>query len=240
MSLIFDGHDLSELFYVGDPEITILNALPDLRDVPGRDGSAYVGTRYGNSNVTFTLSLEGGASERRDALSLLGMWLNVSEPKKLVLPDTPDRYYLAVPDSSLSLSRAIDADMAKVSFAIVDPVAYGREMKFTVSSGGSVTFNVAGTYKAKPVINASAAVRSGTSLVWGLLLDSSKHIRVATGSSSSRVVKFDCLNRVCTVANSVTLPTLTSDWLEFEPGTHTIQNDQGTGSCEVSYIERWL
>ena len=238
--LIFNGHDLSEMFDVGEPEITILKSTPDLRDVPGRDGSVFAGSRLGASVVTFQISIEGDASYRRNAFSTLGMWLAVDEPKKLVLPDTPDLYYMAVPNDSLSLNRAIGAEVTKVSFTLVDPIAYGREVTVTVPSSGSVTFNVGGTYKASPVITASSAVRSGSSLVWGLLLDSHDHLRVVTGSSSSRAIVLDCSSRTCTLAGAVTLPTLTSDWFELEPGVHTIQNDQGSGSSTVKYIERWL
>lgn len=238
--LIFNGHDLSELFDVGEPEITILDATPDLREVPGRDGSVFAGSRLGVSVVSFQIAVSGEAAARRNALSTLGLWLAVDEPKPLVLPDTPDWYYMAIPNDGLALKRAIGAEVSTVSFTLVDPIAYGREVSITVPSSGSVTFRVDGTYKAKPTITASAAVRSGTSLVWGLLLDNGDHLRVTTGSSSSRAITLDCANRVCTLAGAVVLPTLTSDWFELEPGVHTIQNDQGSGSCTVKYRERWM
>ena len=43
MSLIYDGHDFSTLFVYGDPQITILDAKPDTRDVSGRNGAATLG-----------------------------------------------------------------------------------------------------------------------------------------------------------------------------------------------------
>lgn len=244
MSVIFDGHDFSELFYVGDPEITIANSIPDLRDVSGRDGSMFVGSRFGNSNVAFTLALEGDAYTRRCALSVLASWLDVDEPKKLVLPDTPDRYYLAVPDAALELKRAIGAELTKVSFALVDPVAYGREVEITVPSGSSIKFNVNGSYKTYPIITASSAVRDSTSLVWGVKLDGDKFIHIATGSASATLVEIDCGARTSTITSSKTvkLPTLNplSDWLYFEPGIHTLLMDEGTGAATVKYRERWL
>lgn len=239
-SVIFDGHDLSELCYIGNPEITILNSIADMRDVSGRDGSIHVGSRFGNSTVTFAFAIYGTAHERRDALSTLGMWLDVDEPKKLVLPDTPDWYYLAVPSDSVELNRAIGAEHASLTFSLVDPIAYGREVSFTVPSGGSVTFNVAGTYKTKPRISCASAVRNSGALVWGLRLDSQDILQVDTGSSSARSVSIDCDKRTCIVNSSASLITLESDWLEFEPGTHTLSMEYGTGAATVEYVERWV
>ncbi len=238
-SVIFDGHDLSELFDIGNPEITIANAMPDMRETSGRNGSIFVGTKYGNSTVKFAFAINGSPDERRDALSILGMWLNVDEPKKLVLPDTPDRFYMAVPKGAITLNRAIGAEHASLTFELVDPVAYGREVEFTVPSGGSVTFNVAGTFNAKPRITASA-VRNSSALVWGLLLDDDGFIQVDTGSDSARTLSIDCDRRTCIVNDEASLITLDSDWLEFAPGTHTLEMEYGTGAATVRYYERWL
>ena len=109
MTLSFDGHDIESLFVCGDPEISILNAKPDLREVSGRNGAAFVGLTYGTSTISFAIAVQGSASERRAAFSTLGKWLDVDEPKRLVMPDTPDRFYLAVPNAPLKLERAIGA-----------------------------------------------------------------------------------------------------------------------------------
>lgn len=239
--VIYDGHAFSELFDVGNPEISILNSMPDLRDVPGRNGSMFVGSRFGNSTVKFAIAAHGSADVRRDKFSTLGTWLAVDEPKKLVLPDTPDRYYMAVPSGSLDLNRAIGDEHASITFALVDPVAYGREVSYTVPSGGSLTFNVGGTFKTYPKVTANA-VRNASSLVWGLRLDDGDYLHVKTGNSSAQLVEIDCDERTSTITASktVNLPTLDSDWLCFAPGTHTLVMDNGTGAATVTFRERWL
>ena len=108
MSLTFNGHDLTTLFSCGDPEITILDAHPDTREVSGRNGAAFIGMTYGVATVAFTIAAIGDAATRRGSFSTLGQWLKVDEPKALVLPDTSDRYYLAVPSGALGLTRGID------------------------------------------------------------------------------------------------------------------------------------
>ena len=239
MSLIFDGHDFSTLFVWGDPQITILNAKPDTREVSGRNGAAFVGMTYDVSTVAFTIAALGDAETRRVALSTLGQWLMVDEPKPLYLPDTPDRYYLAVPGAGLDLTRGIGGEMAQVSFTLVDPVAYGDTQTASLPSGGSVSVNVNGTAPTYLNVVATSAVRNSSAQVWGVQLDSVDYVHVATGSSSARKVEIYSEERICKVQDALTLPTLDSDWLKLEPGTHTIAMDYGTGAATLSWVERW-
>lgn len=239
MTLSFDGHDLESIFTCGDPEISILNATPDLRDVGGRHGSAFAGLTYGNSTVAFTIAAIGTALERRNALSTLGSWLMVSEPKQLVLPDTPDRYYLAVPSGPLELQRGIGSEIAKVTFTLTDPTAYGETKTVSLPSASSIQINVNGTAPTYLNVLANSAVRNSSALVWGVKVDNQDFAHVATGSSSARKVEIYCADRVCKLQNAITLPTLDSDWLELEPGTHTVTMDYGTGAATLSWVERW-
>lgn len=239
MSLIFDGHDFSTLFVWGDPQITILNAKPDTREVSGRNGAAFVGMTYDVSTVAFTIAALGDAETRRVALSTLGQWLMVDEPKPLYLPDTPDRYYLAIPGAGLELTRGIGGEMAQVTFTLVDPVAYGDTQTASLPSGGSVSINVNGTAPTYLNVVADSAVRNSSAQVWGVQLDSVDYVHVATGSSSARKVEIYSEERICKVQDALTLPTLDSDWLKLEPGTHTIAMDYGTGAATLSWVERW-
>lgn len=239
MTLSFDGHDLSGLFECGDPDISILNAKPDLREVSGRNGAAFVGLTYGTSTVSFVIAAQGSASERRAAFSTLGKWLDVDEPKRLVLPDTPDRYYLAVPSGPLELSRALGTETATVTFELTDPVAYGTYKTESLESGGSKSITVGGTARTFLRVVANSAVRNSSSLVWGVKVDDADFVHVATGSSSSRKVEIDSQNRTCKVANALALPTLDSTWLELAPGSHTVVMDNGTGAAVLYWYERW-
>lgn len=239
MSLIFDGHDFSTLFIWGEPAISILNAQPDTRDVSGRNGAAFVGMKYGVSTVSFSLAVLGDAESRRVALSTLGEWLMVDEPKPLYLPDTPDRYYLAVPNGVLDMTRGIGGELTKVTFTLTDPVAYGDSKTIALASGGTVTINVNGTAPTYLDVSSTAAVRDGSALVWGVRVDDLDFVHVATGSSSARSVVIDGTNRVCKVQGALTMPTLDSDWLMLEPGTHEITMDYGTGAATLDWVERW-
>ena len=102
-----------------------------------------------------------------------------------------------------------------------------------------MTFNVDGTYKAAPVITANAT-RNASSLVWGLRLDEGDYLHIATGSASARPITANCGERTLSVNGSVAIPTLDSDWLELEPGVHTLRMDNGTGAATVTWRDRWL
>lgn len=237
-SVIFDGHDLSELFAIGDPSITVFESRVKYDQSDNRNGSVVLGRVWGNGSVTFSIGNPGSMSERRDKMSTLAVWLDVDEPKKLVLPDTPGRYYMAVPSGAVTPIRHYNGEVSQLTFVITDPIAYGRECSVTVPSGGSVTFNVGGTAATRPRITASA-VRNASSQVWGIRLDEGDFVHVATGSSSARAVVLDCEDRTLTVQGAAALPTLDSDWLVLEPGEHVLRMDNGSGAATVTYIERW-
>ena len=80
MTLSYDGHDLESLFICGEPELSILNAKPDFANTTARNGNAFIGMRYGESTVAFTIVATGTAAERRGKFSTLGSWLMVDAP----------------------------------------------------------------------------------------------------------------------------------------------------------------
>lgn len=235
--ITYDGHDLATLFICGAPEISILNRTGTKVDAGAANSSHVVGMRWGDSTVSFQITALGDAFERRNRFSQLGAWLDVDGPRELVLPDTPDRFYMAIPEGTVQLKRHFGAESALLKFTLTDPVAYGEERTVTVPSGGSLTFEVGGTYPASPVVTATATPDLSTAL-WGLTVDGSAFIRVELDDEGIPV-SIDCLNRTCTVSGSAALPTLASDWLTLAPGRHTLAM-LGEGAAAVTYRERWL
>lgn len=241
MNLTYNGHDFSTLCVYGDPELSILNSIPDNREVSGRNGTAFIGMTYGVSTVTFSLAVTGTASERRAKLSTLGQWLKVDEPKALYLPDTPDRYYLAVPDGSLDLERGIKGEMTKLTFTLTDPVAYGAEKTVNIPSSGSATFTVGGTAPTMPYNAAAQSVTPDSSTkLYGLRLDDGDVFCVGANTTNAITVSnLDMWKRTVYVNSALSLPTLPSDWFSMQPGSHTIRNYLGTGQFVLKYRERW-
>lgn len=239
MTLIYDGHDLELLAMCGNPHFTFAPFDPRIEEMQSADGAKVIGSRVGAASVEFTCAVFGSASERRAKLSTIASWLDVDEPRQLVLPDTPDWYYLAVPSGGFDIEANVNPYIFEIAFTLTDPIAYGALKSATVPSGGSVSITVGGTAAAKPTITGAAAVRNSSSLVWGIRLDEGKFVHVATGSSASRQVVVNCDERTCTVTGAAALPTLDSDWLALVPGTHTLRMDAGTGAATVTWRERW-
>lgn len=238
--MIFDGHDLNSLFVVSRPTFETFAPNRSFQDVLGRDGTVYMGGSLIGGNISVKLSvIRKTPAQRREDLSTLFMWLDVDEPKWLVMDDQPDISYKAIPSGDMPIDSFTNADSVVVNFRLLEAAAYGDTVTKTVPSGGSITFTVDGTYPTKPTITANAA-RDGSSQVWGLKLDNGAFLHVATGSASARDVVLDCENRTLTIQGSVALPTLDSDWFELSPGTHTLVMDKGTGTATVTYKERWL
>lgn len=239
MSLYFNGKNLETLFTIGDQQFSVLNSVVTSIDVPGRDGTIVRERTFGPSSVSFTIAKKGTVEERRQAFSTLGQWLNVTEPKNLQLPGST-LYYKAVPSGTVDIERTMDADVATLTFDIVDPAAYGQTKTATVPSGGNVSITVGGTYPTYPTIAASAAVRDSSSKTWGVRKQTGEYLCVDTGSDSSRAINFNGSTRKCTVAGATKVPTITSTWFSLPPGTHTITNHLGSGATTITWVERWL
>lgn len=238
---VYDGVDLASTFEVLEVEIpAIAPVTADLRQAAGLDGAAFAGSKLGPLEITVTARIATAIIDPRD---IQRTWADAvaairkTEPKPLYLVEGRYRNAILVEDTPLEF--ATYSATGKLKFACPDPVSFGTSRSVTVPSGGSVTFEVGGTYPAAPYISASA-VRDSSSQVWGLRLDSADFIHVATGSASARAVRIDCAKRTLTVASAAKLPTLDSDWLSLPPGSHTLQMDNGTGAATVTFAERWL
>lgn len=238
---IFNGYDLSRRFAVGNLERRLASFANDYETVPGRPGAVHLNTAPALVVIALRLThVGGGRRERHEALVELAAALAVDSPAPLALSVDEGLYYMASPDGDIDIERYMHADSMVVQFLALDPVRYGEQQSATVPSGGSVTFRVGGTYRTAPLISATAAVRNASSGVWGIRLDEGDFVHVATGSAAARAVAIDNAARTATVTGSVVVPTLDSDWLELEPGEHTLRNDQGTGAATVTWVERWL
>ncbi len=238
-SPVFDGHDLGLVGICGDPQVTVFDADSKYEESPAMRGSYLLSRRWAKTQVAFSIWVEGGADERRDKLSTLASWLDVSEPCKLVLPDTPDRYYLAVPSGSLSLKRYFGAEQGQLTFTLTDPAAFGATKSVTLASSGLLYVVVGGTCPTKPIITAAAAKRSAYNNAWGISLDGEDLLKVSLPSSTAVNLEIDCNDRICTVDGAISLVTLDSDWFELTPGKHAFVNNYGTGASTITWTERW-
>lgn len=240
--ITYDGHQLDTLGICGEPEITTASFAPDLRDSQSFDGSRFIGSHIAACTVMFKMAIIGDDNERRTKLSTLAQWLHVDEPKALVLPDSSSWYYLAVPSAGFTPERHIDGEVVELSFTLTDPVAYGEERTITIPSGGSANVTIGGTAAAMPYIASAQSVTPNSSTkLYGLRLDDGDIFCLTTGGTGAFTInRLDMGERVVYVNSALTLPTLDSDWFVLTPGTHKLQNHQGSGQLVLKYRERWL
>ena len=239
-TVIFDGHRINDRFFVGEADVGLPEFAPRTEDREFADGSRVRGMRIGCPEITIQLvakPIRGRVA--RESLSELMTWLHVDGPRPLSLSADRGPWRMCVPNGAPQMVDVEWEDRVTVAFLQVEPALYGERRSVTVPSGGTVTFVVGGDYPTKPTISSDAATRDSSTQQWGLRLDDGDVMRVKVPVSTASTVRMDCDARTCAVNGTTTIPTLQSDWFEFEPGEHTIRNDQGGGACVVSWYERW-
>lgn len=242
MTLSYNGQNLETLFICGDPQISILNSTPKLNDSDSMNGTMFMGMRYGVSTVSFTVVALGTAAERRDKFSTLGKWLMVTEPKKLILPDATDRYYLAVAQGALDLQRGFDGEYATLTFTLTDPIARSNTVKSATSVDGVASFTVGGTAPTYVKVTAESALPSGTNNYWGVKKTSNSSIGMTAdigASTTARTVVIDSEARTFRVGAGFIAMAISSDWMTYDPGSCKMYRNYGTGEFTVEWRDRW-
>ena len=234
-TVTFDGHDLTADYIASNLGVALLPRSLGSVDVPGRDGSLYTGARLASRTISMTLTVkEATPAARQAAARRLAAILAVDEPRPLAISHDGGLYWMAMPSSDGNGRRLLGATSFEVSFTAFEPAMYGAQDTATVPSGGSLTFEVGGTYPTMPRITANAAPSGG---VWRLTLEDGSYVSVAI--PGTRAIVCDCAERVLTVAGDVWPLVPDADWLVLTPGEHTLTMT-GTGAATLTWDERWL
>lgn len=238
--VIFDGIDLTHHFVVSNLRNSLLPRTTKTTEVPGRDGSLFLGVNLAPRTINLTLTVRDKTIEGLQmAARTLAAILAVDEPKQLSMSIDNGIYYMAIPNAQSDGERYRNAISYDVEFLCADPVAYGDKRTVTIPSGGSMTFDVGGTYPTMPRVKCSAAV-NGSGGFWRVRLDDGDYLIATIPSGVARApVDADCSARTLMVNGSVALLQPDADWLVLEPGQHKLQMT-GTGAATVEYVERWL
>lgn len=235
----YDGHELTSLFSVSNVVRPWPSLSVEAQDNPA-GGSFVLGVRRPAKTVTMTLHAFGTSAQRRDAARQLSAWLAVDGARELSFSDDSGLCYMALPDGDADVELLCMGEAVEYTFLVPSPYMLGETKTAAVPSGGTATAVVSGTASALPTIEATAAVRDGSTGLWGVRVNDGDYVRVPIGTASAAAVEIDCADRTARANGTVVLPTLDSDWLELKPGSNTVENDHGTGACTLSYRERWL
>lgn len=236
----FNGIRFSDHFDVIDVKRPNATVTSETRTVVGRDGAVLTGSSLGTVTITVTVMLKDPrVHTRRHRMREVWQLLYTDDERPLEFSEDDGLYYMAKLDGDMPVKEHIRSGGIDINFTAFDPVLYGKRNSVVVPSGGSVSFFVDGSYGTYPRIEGNVYGASNANFLWGIRLDGGDYIRMPMGSAAQKHVEIDCATRVCKVASAVTLPTMQSDWLCLEAGTHTLTNDVGTGACTVTWDERW-
>ena len=98
-------------------------------------GEDYGYTTYKSRTIEMPFEIKGDILASHDAIQKI---LNVTEPKRLVFGNYPDRYFYAVPDGNFDITQVAMFGKGTITWLIPDGVAYSTKQlpsKTTVQNG---------------------------------------------------------------------------------------------------------
>ena len=225
--MVFDGYDFRPLVAVEQVRRPLLPSVSvSSSDGTGRDGAEFKQATLDPMDIEVDVRLIAPGKGRFEQLRrVLAPLLLKRSPSKLVLPDAPDVYYMAMLSGDTDIDRFVHTGGVTLAFHCDDPVAYGAEKSRTVG-GGEAVFVVGGTYRTAPIVSVDTTGSAATVTVDG------KAMRALGNVASSHPLVFDCEQHATTKGGAAVKLNVMDDYAAWEPGTHTV-------SCDSPYTVRW-
>lgn len=239
--MIYDGFDLSSLLVVETPiERSILPPVDvGSESFGGRMGAVWRSSSLGALELGVNVRLiarPGGVREARlnfeDLRRHVAYRLWRPTPRRLVVDDAPDVWYLAALTGDTDLERLAHTGGARLSFLCPDPRAHGRSWELPAPSGGSLSARVGGNAPTAPVLTIDM---DGSSTV---VYFDGVPFRLNGTVPGAGAVTLDAVGHSTTKAGEAVGVNIEDDYPEWEPATtHTVE-------CEhpftLTWEERWL
>lgn len=145
--MIFNDIDFGDYIKVEKVRDPLLPPILNLRrEVPGKNGSLYKRNKLEPKNIEVEIRLiEKNRSKVKEKARTVSRLLYTKEPKKLRFKEEPDKYYLAILDSSTDLERFLFTGFSILTFVALDPIAYGETKTIDISSNTTIINQ--GSYK---------------------------------------------------------------------------------------------
>lgn len=235
-SIVYNGIDLSEWCSAEVIEKVALPVVPETMVVPGRAGAMLVSGRIPPRLVRVRLFMDAGYKPGTNGLTDIRhrvySALCSTSGGTLRLPDEPELEYRdAVCIDAGSWSSFFEDGQGEVVFALLDPVAYGRERTET-----GMAFEVGGSWRTWPTFELVASAGSAVQVGYG-----GSFVRVEHAFTSGEVVHVDCRSEVVTIygTDARSDVTLASDFFSLVPGSCEL-SFAGCSSHMTAFNERWL
>lgn len=240
--IILGGHVLNTRFRISNIKRTLPSSRVTVQTVPGGRGEVVADRTMGSRSVSFTLWAFSSDHEKLvDDMANLTAWLFSDVEMELSFSDEGGRVRRVVLDGDLDFDEYEEKGCVPITLKQPDPYCdVGEPNQSVVPSAGSTTLVLKHGMPPRIKVEASAAVRNSTSLVWGIRFDEGDFLHVKLATAGEHSVFIDCEERTVLVDGSVSMVTLDSDWPRLDAGVHTIRMDQGTGDASVTWQERCL
>lgn len=140
-TIIFNGTDLSELIRIRwEVDEQILPGMSDTTVVVGNSaGAKFIHRDIGTRIIEVPYHMIDSSQDKREKLTTV---LNVTEPKKLILTDRPDTYYMAIPDGNIGYGKKGTIDESTITFIASDPYRYEIKNKpFAMQTDGTISIS---------------------------------------------------------------------------------------------------
>ena len=232
-SIVYNGVDLSEWSSAEVVEKTALPVVPDTMMVPGRAGALLVSGRIPPRLVSVRLYMDAGFKPETNGLADIRHMVYAALCSTTGrTPNEPEYEYRDVVRTDTgSWSSLFEDGKGEVSFALLDPVAYGL-----ARSEAGTSFETGGSWPTWPAFELVASAGSAVQVGCG-----DAFVRVEHTFSGGEVVHIDCESEGVTVdgVDARVDATLASDFFSLSPGSCEL-SFTGCSSHTTSFRERWL
>lgn len=204
-------------------------------EVPGADGGYFLSATMDPLTISVDVRLTGDNPDHRAVgldRRMIAAALITDEPKKLILPDEQQLYYLAMLTNASELDTLWHTGGCTLEFTAYDPIAYGQEHTVELASGNN-TVVIGGTHKTYPVFE----LKSTNGYV-KVTKDNLDYVKLTATAAKDATVTIDTQNQVSRINTNNSAVDLESDYFSLEPGEHEITLENATGS--LVYKERWV
>lgn len=235
-SIVYNGVDLSEWCSAEVIEKVALPVVPDTMVVPGRAGALLVSGRIPPRLVSVRLFVDAGYKPETNGLADIRhrvySALCSTSGGTLRLPDEPELEYrnAACVDAG-AWSSLFEDGKGEVSFALLDPVAYGM-----ARSERGATLEVGGSWATWPTFELAAVAGSAVQVGCG-----GCYVREEHAFAGGETVRIDCETEAVTVdgVDARADVALSSDFYSLMPGSCEL-SFSGCVSRVTTFCERWL
>ncbi len=232
--LMYDGHDLSDMFQIVDVSIPLLPTISvATHELAQRPGAYFASRKVGTREVKVKLRLD---AETRDPMEIFHAWreftgiFNKTEPKRLQLKE--ELYCNALLVGNTPIADEAYYGVVELTFVCFDPYIYGTEHEIALSNNSTATFNVRGACQAFPrlTLTASATSVTVTNMVTG------EYVAIPNTSSGASIA-IDMEKQLSTIGGAYAPVDLLSDYFSVE-GSAQIKVVGASGT--LRYEERYL